>query len=111
MIAADSNSNCCFRFLREVKVEGWQLNYTVRIIIMLIRTMIIMIIIADHHYDQMDMWPSTEEADRSARGVPTAASPLQQEVIMTMMMTVTMMLRMMVIITMPKTVRMPMIER
>ena len=111
MIAADSNSNCCFRFLREVKVEGWQLNYTVRIMIMLIRTMIIMIIIADHHYDQMDMWPSTEEADRSARGVPTAASPLQQEVIMTMMMTVTMMLRMMVIITMPKTVRMPMIER
>ena len=108
MIAADSNSNCCFRFLREVKVEGWQLNYTVRIIIMLIR---IMIIIADHHYDQMDMWPSTEEADRSARGVPTAASPLQQEVIMTMMMTVTMMLRMMVKIKMPKTVRMPMIER
>ena len=106
MIAADSNSNCCFRFLREVKVEGWQLNYTVRIIIMLIRT-----IIADHHYDQMDMWPSTEEADRSARGVPTAASPLQQEVIMTMMMTVTMMLRMMVKIKMPKTVRMPMIER
>ena len=89
-------------------MEGWQLNYTVRIIIMLIRTMTI---IADHHYDQMDMWPSTEEADRSARGVPTAASPLQQEVIMTMMMTVTMMLRMMVIITMPKTVRMPMIER
>ena len=111
MIAADSNSNCCFRFLREVKVEGWQLNYTVRIMIMLIRTMIIMIIIADHHYDQMDMWPSTEEADRSARGVPTAASPLQQEVIMTMMMTVTMMLRMMVKIKMPKTVRMPMIER
>ena len=108
MIAADSNSNCCFRFLREVKVEGWQLNYTVRIIIMLIRTMTI---IADHHYDQMDMWPSTEEADRSARGVPTAASPLQQEVIMTMMMTMTMMLRMMVKITMPKTVRMPMIER
>ena len=71
-----------------------------------------MTIIADHHYDQMDMWPSTEEADRSARGVPTAASPLQQEVIMTMMMTVTMMLlRMMVKITMPKTVRMPMIER
>ena len=89
-------------------MEGWQLNYTVRIIIMLIRTMII---IADHHYDQMDMWPSTEEADRSARGVPTAASPLQQEVIMTMMMTVTMMLRMMVKIKMPKTVRMPMIER
>ena len=70
-----------------------------------------MTIIADHHYDQMDMWPSTEEADRSARGVPTAASPLQQEVIMTMMMTMTMMLRMMVKITMPKTVRMPMIER
>ena len=89
-------------------MEGWQLNYTVRIMIMLIRTMII---IADHHYDQMDMWPSTEEADRSARGVPTAASPLQQEVIMTMMMTVTMMLRMMVKIKMPKTVRMPMIER
>ena len=89
-------------------MEGWQLNYTVRIIIMLIRTMII---IADHHYDQMDMWPSTEEADRSARGVPTAASPLQQEVIMTMMMTITMMLRMMVKIKMPKTVRMPMIER
>ena len=29
---------------------------------------------------QMDMWPSTEEAARSARGVPTAASPLQHEV-------------------------------
>jgi len=49
-------TSTAIRFLREAKDEGWQLNYT------------------------MDMWPSTEEAARSARGVPTAASPLQQEV-------------------------------
>ena len=111
--------DCCSRFLRKAKEEGWQLNYTVKIMIILnwfdsnidqlsdefkklpskndhdcendpldmTINFIIIIIMIDCQYEiaQMDMWPSTEEAARSARGVPTAASPLQQEAILTIM--------------------------